>query len=340
MNKYIKRALTCAQILFLALTLCLQGFATSQNIGVRHIPCDALSEAANLYYMDYDYQTLSALPSELLLTTLQQLMAGTHRYHASYSDCRDMASRTDSMGSDGKISLLYTATPVTRADFGGNTGSWNREHVWPKSLGGFGESGAGSDLHHIRPSDATVNSKRGNLKFGNVTNGTDAVGSSLTNGSVGGRYNGTYFEPTDNVKGDVARICLYVYARYGTELPKCSQITNVFESKEVLLQWCLADPVDSWEMSRNDVIEEIQGNRNVFIDYPEYAWLIFEEEIPDNLSTPSLGARQNTTPLSPKQPPMSGGNGIIVIATVACAVLFSLGGIYLGTRMVQKRKNR
>ena len=54
-----------------------------------------------------------------------------------------------------------------------------------------------------------------------------------------------------------------------------------------MLEWCALDPVDEWEMGRNDVVEDIQGNRNVFIDYPEYAWLLFDKEIPDEMTTPS-----------------------------------------------------
>ncbi|MBE6534744.1 MAG: hypothetical protein E7678_07265 [Ruminococcaceae bacterium] len=110
--------------------------------------------------------------------------------------------------------------------------------------------------------------------------------------STGGHLKNGYFEPLDNVKGDVARICLYVYVRYGSEYSKCNNITNVFESVDVLLEWCEMDPVDTWEMSRNDVVESVQGNRNVFIDYPEYAWLLFGEDVPNSMETPSGEAKK------------------------------------------------
>ena len=109
----------------------------------------------------------------------------------------------------------------------------------------------------------------------------------------GGVYSGGYFEPHNNVKGDVARICLYVYARWGSDFTKCSDITNVFESVDVLLEWCEMDPVDTWEMGRNEVVESIQGNRNVFIDYPELAWILFDREIPADMTTPSGEAKKN-----------------------------------------------
>jgi len=69
----------------------------------------------------------------------------------------------------------------------------------------------------------------------------------------------------------------------------------VFQSVDVLLEWCEMDPVDTWEMGRNEVIEDIQGNRNVFIDYPEYAWLIYGRDIPDDMTTPSGMAKDGNT---------------------------------------------
>jgi hypothetical protein len=63
----------------------------------------------------------------------------------------------------------------------------------------------------------------------------------------------------DNVKGDVARICLYVYVRWGKEFPSCNNINTVFQSIDVLLEWCALDPVDTWEMGRNEVVAAIQA---------------------------------------------------------------------------------
>ena len=66
----------------------------------------------------------------------------------------------------------------------------------------------------------------------------------------------------------------------------------------MLLEWCASDPVDTWEMGRNEVIAKIQGNRNVFIDYPEYAWLVFGRDLPENMTTPSgMALRKEETTL-------------------------------------------
>ena len=62
---------------------------------------------------------------------------------------------------------------------------------------------------------------------------------------------------------------------------------KVIESLDTLLQWIEDDPVDTWEMTRNDLTEIVQGNRNVFIDFPELAFSLFGKDIPDNLQTPT-----------------------------------------------------
>ena len=82
-----------------------------------------------------------------------------------------------------------------------------------------------------------------------------------------------YFEPLDNVKGDIARIIFYLMVRY-QEADNYS-FTTVAQSKEMLLRWNEIDPVDEFEMKRNEESYKIQGNRNPFIDHPECAVLIW-----------------------------------------------------------------
>ena len=267
-------------------------YSTVKNSGQRDVVCTSLSGtgASKYYTTGYDYETLSAKSEDQLLSALRTLMTTTHKKTTSYDNCRDYSDETDCQNEDGTIITLYTSYVTNHDQYNGGSG-WNREHVWPKSLGGFETSGAGADLHHIRPSENKTNSDRGNLKYGEVSGSPNSKGN--LSGILGGTK-GSYYEPLDNVKGDVARICLYVYVRYGTTHSKCSQITNVFQSVDVLLDWCELDPVDTWEMGRNEVVGAIQGNRNVFIDYPEYAWLLFGEEIPDDMPTPSGMAMSST----------------------------------------------
>lgn len=266
-------------------------YSDSRNSGKRGEVCTTLSGtgASSYYTGSYTPDRLFSLSSSTLLSTLRTLMKSTHSYQSSYSNCRDYADETDCENGNSSIIMIYTSYASSQSEYSGGSG-WNREHVWPKSLGGFETSGAGADLHHIRPSENKTNSNRGNLKYGELSGGKQAIGN--LSGDLGGYY-GSYFEPLDNVKGDVARICLYVYVRWGGEYSKCSSITNVFQSVDVLLEWCALDPVDTWEMGRNEVVEDIQGNRNVFIDYPELAWQLFGRTAPANMTTPSGGAGSN-----------------------------------------------
>ena len=267
-------------------------YSKTSNSGTRGVTCTTLAGTyADSYYTgSYTYENLSSQTGSTLLNTLQNLMTSTHSKNTTYNDCRYDAYKTDCQNGDGTVVLLYTSYVAAQSDFSGSAPGWNREHVWPQSLGGFSTSGAGADMHHIRPDDVTTNSKRGNNKYGEVTGGTEATGSTLVNGMSGGLYGGGYFEPLDNVKGDVARICLYVYTRYNGSYTGTSDITNVFSDIDTLLSWCELDPVDTWEMGRNVVVENTQGNRNVFIDYPELAWKLFDRTVPSGMTTPSGNA--------------------------------------------------
>ncbi len=260
-------------------------YSQTSNSGKRDEVCTTLdgTSAASYYTGSYSYETLSGLSSSALLTSLRTLMRSTHTRQSSYNNCRDMATMTDCENENGMITMLYTSYQATYSEYNSGNG-WNREHVWPQSLGGGNTSGGGADLHHIRPDENRTNSNRGNKKFGNVSSGSASTGN--LSGLVGGTYTSTYFEPNDNVKGDVARICLYVYVRWGSDWGADS-ITDVFQSISVLLEWCALDPVDTWEMGRNEVVAAYQGNRNVFIDYPELAFQLFNEEVPSDMITPS-----------------------------------------------------
>lgn len=325
MKKYTKSlvALLLAFILIASscLPICaLQSYSkpttpTRYNYGERDEICTTLSGTdAPAYYINngYSYDAFDDMSQTELLASLRGLMSSTHKALTTYANCRDWAYYTDCENEDAKnkaedyktVLLLYTSHTTTRDQWQ----KWNREHVWPQSHGGnddglsVGDELGGADLHHVRPADYGVNSSRGNKPYGESgTNPTEKYGTQAAVGVLGGTYNSTYFEPLDNVKGDVARIVLYVWVRWGSEWgaedtsDPFNSVTEVFESVDRLLEWCELDPVDTWEMGRNDVVESIQGNRNVFIDYPELAWMIFDREIPDDMTTPS-GEAKNQTP--------------------------------------------
>jgi endonuclease I len=211
------------------------------------------------------------LIGEALKLALRELITSTHTHNTSYEELKTWLQYTDEdINNPDNIILFYSGLSIDSTW----DNDWNREHVWPQSLGWFTESGAGSDLHHIRPTDPSVNSSRGNKKFGEVVNGNEVTISPGNGGGGSGCYsNSQYFEPRDEVKGDVARIIFYLFTRY--EESDDFDFTDIAESLILLLTWHQVDPVDEAEMTRNDRIQEYQGNRNPFIDNPEYASLIW-----------------------------------------------------------------
>lgn len=207
-----------------------------------------------------------------LKAALRTLITNTHKYKTSYDDCKAYLPDTDEdPNNKNNMILFYSGVSIKKAYSCGNSvGEWNREHVWPKSLAWYETSGAGADLHHIRPTNGTVNSTRNNNKFGIASSGNMVYYPNTT--IVSGKLNG-YFEPNDNVKGDVARIIFYLMTRY-SESDRHSW-SDVCTGYELLKSWNSSDPVDSWERHRNEAIYEIQGNRNPFIDNQGYATMIW-----------------------------------------------------------------
>ncbi len=229
------------------------------------------------YYSDIDLtQTGSALQS-----SLTNKVTNTQTTSLSYTPgVWDALKQSDlNPANSNEVLLVYgyndndgnNKTDRTRGknDNGGGSGQWNREHVYPKSLGtpNLGTTGAGSDAHHLRPSDIQMNSDRSNRKF------ADGSG----NASITSQG---YFYPGDEWKGDVARMILFMYVRYenrclpsnvgiGTTNSEDSNMINLF------LEWNVEDPVSGFEDQRNDVIAGIQGNRNPFIDNPAFATQIW-----------------------------------------------------------------
>ena len=171
------------------------------------------------------------------------------------------------------VILLYTGRSQAKTTNGANVNDWNREHIWAKSHGDFGTTaGAGTDLHHLRATDVSVNSSRGNLDFDN--GGTPHSEATLC------KYDSDSWEPRDAVKGDVARMLFYMAVRYEGDSGELDlELNNLVNNGTApyhgklttLLQWHIQDPVDERERRRNDIIyNQYQHNRNPFIDHPEW----------------------------------------------------------------------
>ncbi len=223
------------------------------------------------------YKSAEGLSGAVLKQTLHNII--DNHTELSYSQLWDALRYTDKDPSNsGNVIEIYTGRSISKYSNGGSVNDWNREHVWAKSHGGFGTSrGAGTDLHHIRPADVSVNSSRSNLDFDN--------GGVYHSEATQCRYDSDSFEPRDAVKGDVARMIFYMAVRYEgdsgeLDLELSNYVNNgssPYHGKlSTLLQWHQQDPVDDWERNRNNVIyESYQGNRNPFIDHPEWVTSIW-----------------------------------------------------------------
>jgi endonuclease I len=164
------------------------------------------------------------------------------------------------------------------------TANFNTEHSWPQSKGAQADP-AMSDIHHLFPSDETANSQRSNLPFGIVA-GTPTWTSPDpdSDGDVSKKglnaANKEVFEPRNAKKGDIARAILYFYVRYNSRRPPNYTLENFTIEEETLKQWSAADPPDAFEQQRNSLAFRAQGNRNPFVDHPE--WVTAIGDFPNN----------------------------------------------------------
>ncbi|MEV0691401.1 endonuclease [Streptomyces sp. NPDC050388] len=241
--------------------------ATTTGTTVATATAGSTTDYDSTYYKNAIGKTGTSLKSSLHTIISSQTKL-------SYSAVWDALKVTDQdPNNSNNVILLYSGISRSKSLNGGNVGNWNREHVWAKSHGDFGTAtGPGTDIHHLRPEDVQVNSIRGNKDF-------DNGGSTVTNGG-GSRTDSASFEPRDAVKGDVARMILYMAVRYeGTDgWPDLEPNGNVNNGSapyhgrlSVLKQWNEQDPPDAFEKRRNQVIHDsYQHNRNPFIDHPEW----------------------------------------------------------------------
>ena len=240
-----------------------------KNWGQRGTTATFLSPNAVAFYDDNNvtYNELSKLSGNALYQELQDLMASNHKVITSYGDTRDLYRFTDCQNSDSSsISSFYSGVSIGPKWDSGAT--WNREHTWPNSKGLNGSDE--DDIMMLRPTASSENSSRGNKAYGESSAYYDP------NDLSGGKY---------DLHGDVARIVLYTHVRWGNKY--LYGTSGVIESKNVLLKWMAEDPVDTWEMGRNDSVESITGTRNVFVDYPELAFAMLNESVPSGMVTPS-----------------------------------------------------
>ncbi|RKY54405.1 MAG: hypothetical protein DRP93_05140 [Candidatus Neomarinimicrobiota bacterium] len=236
------------------------------------------------------YDNASGLSGTALKAALHDIIDGHTEY--SYDFLWTGLKYTDEdPNNSSNFILIYTGRSLSKTQA---YPDWNREHVWAKSHGDFGNTPpCGTDMHHLRPSDVSVNGDRGNKDFDN--------GGTQHSEATGCYYDADSWEPRDEVKGDIARSMFYMTVRYegdndelDLELVDYTPTSGPnFGKLSTLLAWHVQDPVSDFERTRNDRVYSYQHNRNPFIDHPEYVSYIWGGEVPNELGAPVAKSASN-----------------------------------------------
>lgn len=259
--------------------------------------CPDLTPIANRADFDgtvYYASTLAADTADIMAfkKALNKDISAKHK-QLSYSEVWTALTHTDQdPANSNNLILIYKGISIPKnhnASGINNSDYWNREHVWAKSHGFPSSSQHGyTDIHHLRPSDVSVNGERGNNDF-------DVGGIAITEAPKNYKNGDISWEPRDEVKGDVARMMFYMETRYemgsDSDMPDLvladktgtsasSSLTTPGEMGKLctLLAWHAVDPVDSFEQNRNEVVFEYQGNRNPYIDHPEWTDIVYKDK--------------------------------------------------------------
>ena len=258
--------MTTKRRLFRHLPLIFAGFAMSLGVFLSiksHSLIDSVqpSEAAapsNYYSSVTDGMTGSTLQSKLK-TIISSNVSVSYNWDR-YKDADEDPNNSNN------IIAVYSrrSLPKSSTDPGREGDYWNREHTFPNSkITGNAES----DNHIIFASEKKVNGARSSLKMGVVTNGTvvnDNNGNATTC-----QKTSNLFDPHNLARGIVARSTMYAATLYDLDP------SDNFESIATMLRWHLEYQPDSNDMRRNDAVYTNQGNRNPFVDHPEYACRIW-----------------------------------------------------------------
>ncbi|MBT8394503.1 MAG: T9SS type A sorting domain-containing protein [Flavobacteriaceae bacterium] len=287
------------------------------------------------------YNSLDGLADINLRQALQDIIADPNTVRAqTYSDIIDILKEADqNPANSNQVWLVYTEEGRAKLDFqttSNSDGKWNREHTFPRSLGGYNSIDlddiadginnywiteadslrhANSDAHGLRAADGPENSSRGNQHYG--------------------QYNG----PSGNsgsFKGDVARSVLYLEIRYnGLEVVNgFPGITGQLGDLATLLDWHRNDPPDDFEMNRNNIIYTWQFNRNPFIDQPDLVEYIWGTKVGDTWFQ-SLGIdEENTLDVQVYPNPTSNTIYFKGLLNDAIVEVFSVDGRQLSTNRI------
>jgi len=253
----------------------------------------ALADPPSGYYDSVDFTNPATVRA-----TLHNIIDGHTKipYTSTATDTWNVLELAD-QDPNNSTRIIDVYKNRTQEKFGAGNNFYNREHTWPKSYGFPDDNSSNlpySDCHMLMLCDISYNSSRSNNIYDDCASGCNSYPADDYNGEVGVNYrNTTVWETWIGRRGDVARAQFYADVRYSGDTgvepdliltDNTSLIVAVSDNASVaymgvlqtLIQWHYEDPVDDRERNRNDVVQSFQGNRNPFIDHPEFVAYIFE----------------------------------------------------------------
>ena len=275
----------------------------------------------------------------------------------------------DSTGKAGKIWDMYGECTFTYGSdqcgsYNGVCDCYNREHSIPKSWFGGSTNGIGCDIFHLVPTDGKINSTRSNDEFGEVAgaknyygNGTGAAGTWSTDrptiASTAGEViqgSGQVFEPKDQYKGDFARGYMGTIIKW--QLANMTTANNFFSGEYtssgyfgftkkavvLMMKWHREDPVSQKEIDRNNGIQQTQGNRNPFIDYPYLAEYIWGEHAGETVDMSMLMPSTDPNFIPGVSDGWRGGVGPTPTPTVKYGLSWSVNGTILSVDSIAENQ--
>jgi endonuclease I len=284
------------------------------------------------------YDSLEGKSGAALKQAIQDIIADPAVVHAhTYGDIEYILKDADQNPlNSNQVWLMYVEQGRAKYKFqttSSNVGSWNREHIFPQSRGGFADGTSSQadgidiwlptnaddimaghgDAHHIRAEDGPENTTRSNRDYGSDYNGPA--------GNQGSWH------------GDVARALFYMAVRYnGLNLVNGNPADNIVGQMgdlASLLTWNHSDPRDDFEMHRNNVIYTWQLNRNPFIDYPDLADYIWGSHAGETWFSALATGETNTLNVGVWPNPAKNTINISGLETEAQIEIFSVSGAKL-----------
>ena len=233
-----------------------------------------------------EYNSISTA-SPTFTTDLHTLInPHTSQYYSSYAAymVSQFESR-DTTANQRVITCVYSGeNNVYSEPFDWTTEGFSREHSYchnwmPSNPADSPELPEYDDYHHLFPTNQNnANALRSNYPLGEVV----TASSTYLGCKFGLDANGhNVFEPREEHKGDFARAIMYMAVCYNGVSGLNWKLKNPIstsiqygQDQEILKTWHFQDPPSNWEISRNDFVDSVQGNRNPFIDNIQYACFV------------------------------------------------------------------